>query len=176
MSNERRILYLSVGISFLAGVIVGILLFYGQMRSNPSVFENEYIYDTNVTISDFFRVSYLNMLWMFSIFISHNILPLGTVHPIVAVRGCAGAFCIMYILTFAGIREAVVSVLPQCLTILPVMAIFCVEIVIRRRENIKRGAEPFSLRRSDVLAIFAFSVLAAGAETLLFRFFSLCLF
>lgn len=176
MSNERKILYIWVGISFAVGVILGILLFYGQMRSNSAVFESEYIYNTNVKLGDFFRVSYLNMLWVFSIFIAHNILPVSVVHPIIAVRGCAGAFSTMYILTFAGVREAVVSVIPQCLSILPVLALFCVEIVMRRRENIKRGAEPFSLRRRDIVAIFAVCVFAGALETLFFRLLSFCLF
>lgn len=176
MSNERKILYIWVGISFAVGVILGILLFYGQMRSNSAVFESEYTYNTNVKIGDFFRVSYLNMLWIFSIFIAHNILPVSVVHPIIAVRGCAGAFSMMYILTFAGVREAIVSVLPQCISILPVIAIFCVEMVMRRRENIKRGAEPFSLRRRDIMAVFALAAFAGAVETIVFRLLCLCLF
>lgn len=176
MSNERKILYIWVGICFLVGVTVGILLFCGQMRSDPAVFQNEYTYNTDVGAGDFFRVSYLNLLWMFSIFLAHNILPVSVIHPVVAVRGCAGAFSLMYILSFVGVKEAIVSVLPQCFTILPLLAAFSVETVIKRRENIKNGLEPFSLRRRDVGAMFLVSALAGGAETLIFRLLGTCLF
>lgn len=176
MNSERKMLYISVGINFVVGVILGAVLFYGQLRSNPGVFETEYIYSKDVMIADFFRVAWLNILWLFSIFIAHNMISVAAMHPIVAIRGCAGSFSMLYILHFLGIKEAAASVLPQCLSILPLIAVFSVETVMKRRELVQSGFEPFSMRRSDVAGIFVFSLLAAGAEVLFFRFFCVCLF
>ena len=45
MNNERRILYISVAANFIIGIIIGIILFYGQMRIEPAVLEGGYTYE-----------------------------------------------------------------------------------------------------------------------------------
>lgn len=171
MNSERRMLYISVGVNFFIGVIWGILLFYGQMRNNAEVFDGGYIYNAEASLVDFFRVTYLNSLWMFSIFIAHNILSVQFLYPIMMLRGCGSAFSLMYILCFVGIKEAVCSALPQCISVLPMLTVFSVKIVAKRRENIKNKLEPFSLSRADMAKIFLAAAGAAGAETLLFKLF-----
>ena len=176
MNDERRILYICTAVNFVVGVIVGILLFYGQLKSNSDVFGEAYSYDTAVQLTDFFRVSWLNILWLFSIFIAHNMLPVSAIHPIIFVRGCASSFSMMYILNFVGVREAVASVLPQCVSVLPLLAMFSVNVVVKRRENLHNGEEPFSMKRSDAVKLFAYSAAAGAIETLVFRFFCLYFF
>lgn len=176
MNNERKILYISVAINFIVGIIIGIILFYGQMRTNSALLENGYSYDKSATLTDFFRLSWLNILWLLSIFIAHSILPIRVIHPIIAVRGCVSAFSILYILTGFGIREAAASVIPQCFSVLPLLAAFSVETVVKHRENIKNGYEPCSIKRHEAAAIFIFSMLAGGAEVLIFQFLCTYLF
>ena len=157
MNNERRILYISVAANFIIGIIIGIILFYGQMRIEPAVLEGGYTYDKSATLADFFRLSWLNTIWLLSIFLAHCILPLRMVHPIIAVRGCVSSFSILYILTLLGIKEAVAAVIPQCLSVLPMLAIFSVETTVKYRENIKNGYSPCSFKRYEIVSIFMFS-------------------
>lgn len=175
MNNERRMLYISVAINFVIGIVIGIILFYGQMRSQSSLLQDGYDYDKSATFTDFFRLSWLNTLWLISIFFAHCILPVSVVHPIIAVRGCVSAFSILYILTLFGVREAVASVIPQCFSVLPLLAVFSVENIIRYRKNLKNGYEPCSMKRHEIASIFIFSVLAGAAEVLIFRFFCMYL-
>lgn len=176
MNNERKILYISVAVNFIVGIIIGIILFYGQMRTSPSFLENSYSYDKTVTLTDFFRLSWLNLIWMFSIFIAHSILSIRAVHPIIAVRGCVSSFSVLYILSMFGIREAAAAVIPQCLSVLPLLMAFSVSTVIKQRENLKNGCEPCSIKRYEAAFIFLFAMLAAAAEVLFFRTFCIYLF
>lgn len=176
MNNERKILYISAGINFVVGIIVGTILFYGQVRVDPSLGENVYAYDKSATIADFMRLSWLNLVWIFSVLIAHSIFPARMVHPVVIVRGCVNSFSVFYILTCFGIKEAIASVIPQCLSVLPLLGIFSVEAALKHRENIKSGVQNFSVKRYEVAAIFIFSILAAGVEVLTFRLFCSYLF
>lgn len=176
MNSERKMLYISAFVSFVAGIILGIILFYGQLRADSAVSENMYVYDKTATLTDFFRISWNNILWLFSIFIAHSILPVGFFQPIISVRGCVSAFSVLYILNFFGIKEAVASAIPQCFCMLPMLIMFSVENVMRYRENVKRGREPFSLKRYETASFFVFSTLAGGAEVLMFRFLCTYLF
>lgn len=176
MNNERKILYLSAGINFIVGIIVGTILFYGQMRVDPSLAENVYAYDKAASLSDFLRLSWLNLIWVFSILIAHSIFPVRMVHPVLVVRGCVSSFSVLYILTCFSIKEAAASVIPQCLSVLPLLGAFSVETALRHRENIKSGVQTFSVKRYEVAAIFVFSIIAAGIEVLIFRLFCSYLF
>lgn len=176
MKNERKKLYIAVCVNFLIGIMAGIVLFYGQLRANTYIEQGEYTYTTTVELMDFFRVTWLNLLWFFSIFIAHNILPAAYVHPIVAVRGCSNSFSVMYMLRFIGIKEAAVSALSQCFSILPALMITQVRLIEKRRQMKLRYNEPLILGRRETLIFFISAMLAGAAETLIFRFFCLCLF
>lgn len=156
--------------------MVGIILFYGQRHSGWDVQSNEYTYVTTVEIADFFRASWLDMMWIFSAFIIHNILPLVYIYPIVVIRGCCNSFCAMYLFQFVGIKEGIASIISQCFSILPILMYMCIRFVEkRRRKNLSMG-EALCLSRTDTLFVFALSLFAGAVETLLFRFFCLCLF
>ncbi len=176
MSNERKKLYTAVFINFLIGIMVGIVLFYGQMNSSLDLPKGEYTYDTSIELADFFRVSWLDMLWLFSVFITHNIFPLAYMYPIIVIRGCCNSFCLMYIFNFIGIKEGVVSVLSQCFSILPLLMFMCVNISEKRRRMNLKSSEVLSLSRIETLMIFLLSMLSGAVETLFFRFFCICLF
>ena len=176
MNNERKILYISAGINFIVGIVVGTILFYGQMRSDPSLSENIYVYDKSATLSDFLRLSWLNLIWVFSVVIARSIFPVRIVHPVLVVRGCISSFSILYILSSFGIKEAGASVIPQCLSVLPLLTAFSVETALKHRENIKNGFETFSVKRYEIAAVFVFSLLSAGIEVLVFRIFCTYLF
>ena len=176
MNSERKMLYISASVSFVVGIVLGIILFYGQLRAETSVSENAYVYDKTATLTDFFRISWNNILWLFSIFVAHSIFPVSFFQPIVSVRGCVSAFSVLYILSFFGIKEAVASAVPQCLCMIPMIIMFSVENVIRCRENVRSGREMFSLKRYEAASIFVFSALAGGAEIVFFRFLCIYLF
>lgn len=176
MNNERKILYISAGINFIVGIVVGTILFYGQMRVDPSLGETVYAYDKSATLADFLRLSWINLVWIFSIFIVHSIFPVRIVNPVVVVRGCVSSFSVLYILTYFGVKEAAAAVIPQCLSILPLLGAFSVETALRHRENIKSGVQNFSVKRYEVATIFVFSILTAGIEVLIFRLFCSYLF
>ena len=176
MSSQHKKLYLYAGINFLIGTVIGIVLFYGQMRSNPSVFTAGYSYDKTVEIIDFFRAWWLNTMWLFAIFISNSVMRLAPFHIIVAVRGCASSYGIMYLLNCIGIKEAVASVLPQCLTVLPLLMWFSVLNTEKRAVAESEGRDGISLKRIDAVKMFAFSLISALAEMIIFTFLCNCLF
>lgn len=176
MNSERKALYISVAINFIIGIVLGIILFYGQLKSTGEEIDALYEYDKTSSLSDFIRLSWLNILWMLSIFFARCILPLGFFHPIVAIRGCISSFSILYILTLFGIREAAASILPQCFSFLPLLLFFSVETVIRYRDNLQNGYEPCSLKRQEIASIFVFGMLSAAIEVLVFRLFCNYLF
>lgn len=176
MTNERKKLCTAVFINFLVGIMVGIILFYGQSNSGWDVQLDEYTYVTTVEIADFFRVSWLDMMWIFSAFIIHNILPLVYIYPIVVIRGCCHSFCAMYLFQFVGVKEGVASVISQCFSILPILMYMCIRFVEkRRRKNLSMG-ESLSLSRAETLSVFMVSLFAGALETLFFRLLCLCLF
>lgn len=154
---------------------MGIVLFYGQIRNNPSVFNAEYSYDKTVEIIDFLRAWWLNIMWMFSVFIAQGVFRSAIFHIIVAVRGCASAYGSMYIINYLGIKESVISVLPQCMTILPLLIWFSVSCAEKRITDEQNGREGLFMKKSDGIKIFLLSMLFAGAETGIFAFLCYCL-
>lgn len=173
LTQERKKLCLFTAINFIAGIIIGIVLFYGQQRSNPGVFEGGYEFDTTLEIMDFFRASWLNLLWLFSIFIAHNILPLAPMHPIMLLRGTMSSFSLMYILTYIGVKEAATSVIGQCFSILPLLMFFSVETVKKRKQTQEGRQDGIYLKKSEIFMMFFCAALSAGVEMIIFRILSL---
>ena len=172
MNREQRLIYISVGINFLVGIIIGMVLFYGQIRTDISVFEEINIADGVISFGEFLHVSWLNLLWLIFIFLFHNLLPLTIIHPVMMLRGCCSSFCVMYILTFLGIKEAVAAVLPQCFSILPAMMLFSEKVVIKRKKLIENGKEPFTFSRAEALKTIFVALMTAGLEVVFFRILS----
>ena len=150
------------------------MLFYGQMRHNPSVFSAEYSYDRTVEIIDFLRAWWLNTMWLFSVVIAQGFLRAASVHLIVAVRGCASAYASLYIANYLGVKETVFSVLPQCMSILPLLIWFSVTIAEKRSDECENGIEGLVMKRKDAVKIFLFSMLSALLETGIFAFLCYC--
>lgn len=176
MSERRKVLYISAVINFMTGVILGIILFYGQLKSGNEEVRAVYEYEKTISLSDFFRLSWLNIIWMLSIFFARSVMPSGFFHPVVCVRGIISSFSMIYILTLFGVREAVASFFPQCVSILPLLLYFSVEMVEKNRESIKNGYETCSLKRHEIATIFVLSILAGAVEVLFFGFFCRYLF
>ncbi len=176
MTSERKKLYLYTGINLIIGVIVGIVLFYGQLKSVPEFFETEYTYSTKADFIDVARVWWMNLIWMFSVLLAHSVFSMAYIHIIVSVRGCVSAFSVMYMLKFLGIREAVASILPQCLSIIPLLCWFSVSIIEKRKMQTPEERNNFYLKRTQTLLMFLFSLLAAVIEALLFKLFCSNLF
>ena len=171
--SKRKVLYISVAVNFLIGTLIGIILFYGQMRTDASVIKNGYTYDTSVTLTDFFRLSWINVIWIISIFISQGMLPIRVIHPALVIRGCMNSFSTLYILTLFGVKEAASAALPQCFSALPLLLIFSAELALRYRKDEK---EMLSVRRLDATLMLFLSVIAGTLETLVFRLFCTYLF
>ncbi len=172
MSNERKMLYVSAGINFIIGIIAGIILFCGQMRNGASVTQSIYEFDKAVSVTDFVRMTWINLIWMFSIVAARSMLNAKLVHPVLVVRGCVNSFSLLYILSVFGIKEALSAILPQCFSVLPMLMIFSAEIAVKHSDS-DRGS---SIRKSTVAAILLFSAISSGVEVLLFKAFCVYLF
>ena len=133
MSGVRKKLCISAGINFLFGIIIGTVLFYAHIKSEPELAFTQLYYDSSPKLIDFLRTWWLDIMWMLSVFIAHTVLPLSTLHIIVGVRGTVSAFSLMYLLEIFGIREGIVSALPQCVTVLPMLMCFSVYCVEKRQ-------------------------------------------
>ena len=175
MSNERKMLYMSVIINFVIGVVVGIILFFGQIRSQGPLPENIYNYDTVISWADFFRVAWVNLVWMFTTLAAQAILRVRFIHPIMIVRGCVASFTVLYTLYIFGIRESAASIIPQCLTTIPLLMFFSAESmsVKNLRES---GVSGILIKKSEVALMIVLSIVSAGAEVILFRLFCTYLF
>lgn len=175
MNNERKILYLSVVINFVIGIILGIVLFFGQLRSGENIGQNVYEYNTTVSITDLFRMVWTCVLWLLSVIISYGILRTKHIHPVIVLRGCINAFAVLYVLYLFGLKAAAAAFLPQCFTVLPMLLMFSAETVYiqKKRENPGCG---IVFKKSDIAVIIAMSVLSSGVEILIFKAFCTYLF
>ena len=176
MKKDYKPLYISVAINFLVGAVIGIILFYGQVKNAGEEINVIMEYNKEATLSDFFRLSWENALWLVALFFARSILPVAFLHPIVALRGTVSSFSALYILTAFGVREMMVSLFPQCVSILPILAFFSVEAVLKYKNNVQNGHEPCSLRRYEVASMLVMSVVASAVEVLFFAFFCKYLF
>lgn len=174
LTQERKRLCLFIAINFMVGIIMGIVLFYGQQRSNPSVFEGNFEFSTALELMDFFRLSWINLLWLFAIFISRNILPISSMHPIMLLRGCMSSFSLMYIFTYIGVMEGIMSVMPQCFSVLPLLMFFSVELTRKQRLLSETNNKTVSLKRSEFFLMLFGGALAGTIEMVLFRLICLC--
>ena len=172
MNREQKLIYISVGINFLVGIIIGMVLFYGQIRTDISVFDEVNVTGGVISFGKFLHVSWLDLLWLIFIFLFHNLLPMPFIHPVMMLRGCCTSFCVMYILTFMGIKEAMAAVIPQCFSILPIMILFSVKVVGKRKNIIENGGEPFTFSRSEALLTVLISLIAGGLEVIFYRILS----
>ena len=66
------------------------------------------------------------------------------------------------------IPEAVVSALPQCISVLPMLMCFSIKCVEKRQILKENGKNPFSLSRTEAAMIFLKSLAAAAGEVLFF--------
>ena len=176
MKSEHKTLYISVAINFMVGAIIGIILFYGQGKSTAEGAETLLEYNKEADLADFFRLAWVNMLWLLSAFFARTILPVGFLHPVVAIRGTVSTFSALYILSEFGTREMSASLLPQCVSILPLLFFFSVGTVIKYRDNIKNGYEPCSLKRCEMVKIMALSIVSSAVEVAIFAVFCKYLF
>lgn len=172
MTEERKKLCLFTGINFFIGVIIGTVLFYAHLRNNPQSLTAELSYEHSLHIIDVLRVGWLNIMWMLSVFIAHTVLPAAYVHIVVGIRGAVSAFSVLYLIETFGIKEAVVSALPQCVSVLPMLMCFSVMCVEKRKLLIEEGKEPFRISRGEAAGIFLISAVSAVAESLVFSFLS----
>lgn len=175
MSNERKMLYMSVIINFVIGIVIGIILFFGQIRSQGSLPENIYSYDTVISAADFFRVAWVNLVWMFTTLAAQGILRVKFIHPIMIVRGCVASFTVLYTLYLFGIRESAASIIPQCLTTIPLLMFFSAESVLSKNSR-ESGMSGIVIKKSEVALMTVLSIVSAGAEVLIFMLFCIYLF
>lgn len=173
LREERKKLCLFTAINFTLGIIMGIVLFYGQQRSNSAVFEGNFEYSTALELMDFFRLSWINLLWLFSIFIARNILLVSSMHPIMLLRGCMSSFSLMYIFTYIGVKEGIMSAMPQCFSILPLLMFFSVETARKQRLSIETGGGTVTLKKGELFLMMFGAMLSGGIEMVLFRALSL---
>ena len=173
LREERKKLCLFTSINFTVGIIMGIVLFYGQQRSSPAVFDGNFEFNTALELMDFFRLSWMNLLWLFSIFIARNILPVSSMHPIMLLRGCMSSFSLMYIFTYIGLKEGIMSAMPQCFSILPLLMFFSVEMARKQRISFETGSNAVTLKKGELFLMLFGAVLAGGIEMVLFRALSL---
>ncbi len=175
MSNERKMLYMSVIINFVIGVVVGIILFFGQIRSGEALPENIYDYDTVISVADFFRVAWVNLIWMFTTLAAQGMLRVRFIHPIMIVRGCVTSFTVLYTLYLFGIKESAASVIPQCLTSIPLLMFFSAESVLSKNSR-ESGMSGIVIKKSEAALMTVLSIVSAGAEVIIFRLFCTYLF
>ena len=176
MDQERKAAYIAAVINFITGIIFGIILFYGQLKSGNDEIRVVYEYEKTVSLADFLRLSWMNVIWLISVFFARCIAPSGFFHPVVCVRGIVSSFSMLYILALFGFREAVSSILPQCVSILPLLLNFSVETAQKHKKNAQNGYEVCLLKRREIAAIFILSMLAGAVEVLFFRIFCKNLF
>ena len=176
MKSEHKPIYISVEVNFLIGIMLGIILFFGQVKSVGEETETILKYNYEATLSDFFRLTWMNVTWMISIFFARIILPIKFFHPIITLRGAVSSFSALYLLNAFGIKEMLVSLFPQCLSILPLLSYFSALTTIKYRENIQSGCEPCSLRRSEIAWALVLSIVSGAIEVLVFAFFCKYLF
>lgn len=172
MTEERKKLCLYVGINFLAGIIIGAVLFYAHIRSNPQSSGAEYYFEKNLQFIDVLRAWWLNVMWSFSVILAHTVLPAKPVHIIVGIRGAVSSFSLLYLMETFGVNEAVTSALPQCLSVIPMLMCFSALCVEKRRQLIDEGKETFRISRGTAILLFFFCALAAVGETLTFSLLS----
>ncbi len=176
MTSERKKLYLYAGVNLVIGVLIGIVLFYGQQKNEPSFFQQEYSYSTEINLFDVLRTWWMNIIWMLAVILAQGVLSAAYVHIILAVRGCVSSFTVMYMLKYIGLREVFASVLPQCFSSIVLIWWFSVMVIEKRRILMGEQRHTFSLKRSQILWMFFIALAAAMLEAAFFRILCTLLF
>ena len=162
--------------NYAIGAIIGIVLFYAQMRGAGAEFSEDIEFIPSLSVGSFLKTAWTNMLWIFSVFLFHSITSCVSAHPIMAVRGIVDTFCAMYLLNSFGIKVALASELGQCFSILPGLSIFTLSILKRRKNAVLAGREPCTIKRRDAAIFFMISLLAACVEAVFFKLICAILF
>lgn len=161
----------AAGMYFAAGIIFGTVLFYAQKNTGEAVAINK-----TVSVWDFARLAYNNLLWIFSVYICGITVPFDGFHPMLAARGTANGYCTAYMLSHCGVRAVCAAVVPQCLGILPALFKCSVHMQGRRARLLKAGHTPSVIRRGELLVLFFAGFCAAAEEVLLYTAFCRFLF
>lgn len=172
---DRKKLIITL-INYALGAVIGIVLFYAQMRGTGLGISEDAQFAPSLSIASFLKTAWTNMLWIFSVFLFHSITPCVSAQPVMAVRGIVDTFCVMYLLNSFGIKVTLASALPQCFSILPVLTLFTLNILKRRKNAVLMGREPCIIKRRDVALFFAISLFAACAEAVFFKLLCTILF
>ena len=175
VSTERKRILNSVCINFLCGVIMGIILFYSQLKAGGMIAEDLDI-ENNISAEDLFRIAWMNMLWLVSVFLARCVAPVRYMHPIMVVRGLINGFSATCIIHQCGAVKAAAVVLPQVMTLVVMLAAYSVILIEKRSAAILKLKEPNVMKKTEIIAMMLFSLLAAAAEIALFKLFLLCLF
>lgn len=165
-ASERKKMLVSTGVNFALGSVMGTILFYGFLRGGGGVRNIEFSRD--ITPLAVARLTWLNLLWLFSIFIMHQMFFTRFFQPIMIVRAVTCTFSASYIMTYSSVRAAVAAVLPQCLSILPIMAFFTSSVIKRQERKCLGEKSGCTIQSKDVFRIFLIGALGALLETLFF--------
>lgn len=163
-------------VNYALGGVTGIVLFYAQMRGVGVEFSEDAQFIPSLSVESFLKTAWTNMLWIFSVFLFHSITSCVNAQPVMAVRGMVDTFCVMYLLNSFGVKVAMASALPQCFSILPVLTLFTLSILKRRKNAVLAGREPCTIKRRDAALFFMISLLAACIEAVFFKLICTILF
>ncbi len=174
LSDDAKKTFLAVGINFFIGTMLGVILFYGQLKHSADL--RRFELTDSISPADAARLIWMNTLWLLAIFIAQCIAPIRAAQPVMLIRGCVCGFTASYIIRSSSAAAAAAAVIPQCLTVLPAMAVYSALTGEKRKNALLTGREPDALKRKDIFVLLAFSVISALAETAVFSAFSLILF
>ncbi len=174
-SLDRKKLVITL-VNYALGAVIGIVLFYAQMRGTGFDFSEDLEFVPSLSVESFLKTAWTNMLWIFSVFLFHSITSCVSAQPVMVARGVVDTFCAMYLLSSFGIKVTLASALPQCFSILPVMTLFTLGILKRRKNAVLSGREPCTIKRRDAALFFVISILSASVEAVFFKLICAILF
>ena len=172
MKNPKPInkIFLCTFISFIIGATIGTILFYSQLKL-VSETKTVPVFTERITMTDALRLFYTNLLWLISIFISYRLVPFIFFQPIMISRGAVSTFSVLYVMNSYGVLWAARVIIPQCFSILPIMAFFFYKLTEKYKKCVFSGNE-FYIKRKDILFTIMLSILATIVESGLFLAFS----
>lgn len=168
--EAKNKIYLCTFINFISGAIIGTVLFYGQLKM---ITEAEAVpaFTEKISWLDVLKLTYTNLLWLISIFISYRLVPLVFFQPIIISRGAVSTFSVLYVMNYYGVLWAAKVIIPQCFSILPAMAFFFFSLVQKHKKSMLSGSELY-IKRKDIIFAIILSLASAMAESGLFLAFS----
>lgn len=168
--EAKNKVYLCTFISFIIGATIGTVLFYSQLKLQKES-TTVPVFTEKVTLEDALRLFYINLLWLISIFIAYRLVPFVFFQPIMISRGAVSTFSVLYVMNSYGVMWAARVILPQCFSILPIMAFFFYQLVEKYKKCMLSGNE-FYIKRKDILFTIGLSAVATVVESGLFLAFS----